>query len=454
MLKVDSHCNQRADSENERRFDRFPVVIGRSASCDYVLDDVSKYISANHATIVRDEHGLAICDTSANGVFLNGSASPIGRGNRVALADGDRLSLGEYSISVSIGLEANESPAVESRIEAGTDPFDDLSSDRDLGWDVPAGEPAHSSLEDDDLWGDTDSTPAAPVVEPAISPTTSNWADWDAEVAKPSVVPPGPPAPASRVAEIRPRAPSVEDEFDWMHEHEAETVAASPVVEPPRRSPSRPGSSRKPVARSTPPASTKTAHALLLAAGVDAASIGRQDAATLERDLGILLGRSLDGIMSLLRSRGDIKRALHSEETRLERVGNNPLKFEAGAAGALRRLLDEDGRGTYLDAEHAIAEAVEELELHQLAILDAMKQAVKETFTDLAPENLEAALAPGKGLATSLIGSRDARLWQAYQENWASLRAKALGRFGERFGDAFDRALAKRSGEPRRQGGQ
>lgn len=76
-------------------------TIGRAPGNDWVLPDPKRFVSSRHAAVYRQADGYHLTDTSANGVYLNGSPRSLGRGGSTRLVDGDQLVLGEYEIVVS-----------------------------------------------------------------------------------------------------------------------------------------------------------------------------------------------------------------------------------------------------------------------------------------------------------------------------------------------------------------
>jgi len=89
--------DQRARSLSEGE-----LRIGREPDNDWVLEDEARLISRHHCTITAHAGLFTLIDTSNNGVFLNESERPLGRGNSVILSAGDRLHLGELTLDVSI----------------------------------------------------------------------------------------------------------------------------------------------------------------------------------------------------------------------------------------------------------------------------------------------------------------------------------------------------------------
>ena len=101
--------------------------IGRAYGSTMQLSDSSRTISSTHAMIRKSTRGYQILDNSTNGLFINGSDKPLGKGNQTALNDGDVLSIGKYRLLVSCFLPATAKamPLAEEQISGslGNDPF-------------------------------------------------------------------------------------------------------------------------------------------------------------------------------------------------------------------------------------------------------------------------------------------------------------------------------------------
>jgi predicted component of type VI protein secretion system len=98
--------------------------IGRGQDNDWVLPDPQRYLSVHHARVRCYQGVYYIEDTSTNGVFLNGSARPLGKSPSPALRDGDRLRMGGYELQVSISASDREAANDSIELEAAA-----LSSD-------------------------------------------------------------------------------------------------------------------------------------------------------------------------------------------------------------------------------------------------------------------------------------------------------------------------------------
>ena len=93
-----------------RRFDRLGGALGRAPGNDLVLDDPTKYISRIHARIEYRDGGYCLVDVGSNPSLVNDR--PVGSGRLMPLADGDRISIGDYHLVASVEAEAPAAPAL------------------------------------------------------------------------------------------------------------------------------------------------------------------------------------------------------------------------------------------------------------------------------------------------------------------------------------------------------
>ena len=101
-LQIISRHRQGLGERSVKEFGRDGGTIGRSLESDWVLPDGQRYVSSRHASIDFRSGSYYIVDTSTNGVYVNDSEQPVGRGNPQRLFTGDRIRLGEYEINVEI----------------------------------------------------------------------------------------------------------------------------------------------------------------------------------------------------------------------------------------------------------------------------------------------------------------------------------------------------------------
>jgi type VI secretion system protein ImpI len=151
-----------------------------------------------------------------------------------------------------------------------------------------------------------------------------------------------------------------------------------------------------------------------------------RDPAQLAEELGNLIRLVADNLRQLLNARLQAKRiARMSNQTSIEALNNNPLKFAPTSDDALRIMFGPP-TASYLDARRALEEAFGDLKEHQVRSYAAMQQAIAMMVADLDPQTIDDATEADRGIS-GVIGSRKARLWDAYVARW---QAKTRGQSG------------------------
>tara|TARA_B100001059_G_scaffold233843_1_gene274855 strand:- start:790 stop:2274 length:1485 start_codon:yes stop_codon:yes gene_type:complete len=97
--------------------------LGREAGCTVPLVDHKRFISGTHCLLSLYGDTYYISDVSTNGTLVNGNK--ILKNQPVSLFDGDRISLGQYEVSVSLEL-ITTSYDIASEIEPERDSTDPL----------------------------------------------------------------------------------------------------------------------------------------------------------------------------------------------------------------------------------------------------------------------------------------------------------------------------------------
>lgn len=94
-------------------FDEHGGFIGSDPECEWVIEGTGYRLARRHALVAFDEELFWLCDESADGIFHNDSPTPIGRGNRVVIAHGDRFQIGNFHVVASLqpSPDARRSPA-------------------------------------------------------------------------------------------------------------------------------------------------------------------------------------------------------------------------------------------------------------------------------------------------------------------------------------------------------
>jgi type VI secretion system FHA domain protein len=175
--------------------------------------------------------------------------------------------------------------------------------------------------------------------------------------------------------------------------------------------------------------------AFLAGAGLQAAHPAQPEA--LMRSLGATFRALVSGIRQALIARSAIKGEFRIEQTMIRARGNNPLKFSADDDDALTALLGL-GRRVETGPEAAVADALRDMRLHELATMAAMQDAVRALLAQLDPARLKAE-SEGGGM-TLLPAQKKARAYDAYEKLHATVTRALADDFDSVFGKSFARA--------------
>ena len=193
-----------------------------------------------------------------------------------------------------------------------------------------------------------------------------------------------------------------------------------------------------PVVRPAPRA--EAADTGLLAAFMDGAGFADMQSADPEammRSLGAAFRATVSGLRGVLIARASIKSEFRIEQTMIRARGNNPLKFSAGDDDALSALLGT-GRRVDMAPAAAVADALRDIRLHELATMAAMQSAVRALMEGLDPKKLRAAADQGSGMSV-LPAQRKARAWDAFE----ALHTKTIQGLSDDFDSVFGKAFAR-----------
>ncbi len=440
-------------------------AVGRGPGVDWVLPDPERLLSKRHFAVAYRGGAWQLADTSTNGTFLNREGDPIGAGDVRSLRDGDRLRLGAYEIEVRLVEDA-----ARARTPAGSSPFADPFAMDPFGparpEHNPFDEPDHPSLriaptsaqlphDFDPLAPEAHETPFrgptqadnSPVMQDAfqIPAQTGQMPlhtggiipggdllpdDWDKDLLE-GISPSGgtsaaPRLPALPVERASPRPP--------------DEPGLAPLFDEPPVAPPSPVAARHPMRQAPPEPDTVADDGALLAAFLEGA--GLQDARPADPPATMLaLGKAfrtlVAGLRAVLIARAQIKSEFRIEQTMIQAHGNNPLKFSAGDDDALAALLGT-GRRTDMAPHEAVAEALRDIRLHELASMAAMQAAVRAVLNGLDPAQLRAQSEQG-GAMTLLPAQKKARAWDVYE----ALHARTVQAIADDFDSVFGKAFAR-----------
>jgi type VI secretion system FHA domain protein len=443
------------------------LSVGRGPGVDWVLADPEQSVSRRHFTVAFRGGDWQVIDNSSNGTFSNRDETAIGKGNHRILRNHDRLRAGPYEIEVHLeaadrpGYGGGDSGAYQPSSFTIPEDFDDPFRESFAPLDVKPGfgsafgehtQPDHSSVLNDAM-----RPPAQigqmPVHTGGIIPEDDLLSDdWDKDLLE-GIVTPAPATPPRPVAP--PSQPPMADPFATPPAPAAANPFHAPSPADPAASPAAvPAPDRPPV--TAPPASPPpAADASLMAAFM--AGVGLRDVtpadppATLQR-LGEAFRALVSGLRTVMIARASIKSEFRIEQTMIRARGNNPLKFSADDDDAISALIGV-GRRTDITPAAAVADALRDIKLHELASIAAMQSAVRTMLDGLHPDRLRAMAEQGGGM-NLLAAQRKARAWDTYEAQHART-VRALSDdfdsvFGKAFARAYEEALQELSARERR----
>lgn len=151
---------------------------------------------------------------------------------------------------------------------------------------------------------------------------------------------------------------------------------------------------------------------------------------------GAALRATVAGIREALIARAAIKGEFRIEQTMVRAQGNNPLKFSADDDDAMAAFLGI-GRRRAMPGAQAVAEALRDMRLHELATVSAMQAAVRALVAEFNPDGIEKGVEGGFAV---LPAQRKARAWDAFEALHARVSQALSDDFESVFGRAFARA--------------
>ena len=417
--------------------------IGRAPECDWVLS--SPYISRHHATVCCINGVFYIESTGENGVAVNTPESILPQLERRAVQSGDRLFIDEYEISVSVsGVEAQDSSSKLDLFDAGggEDPFGigDSAPARASFESIARGSGDGAVSDEIEGIGSDNLDPLKNLTAPQSSGTkprdepswnhSSSLAD---HFTPPPVVSVAAPIPRSALpigedwdqtqftsAATRVE-PVPEETLDVTASEPAEELAllrTAPRVSTPAVSPVVSAPVNSPPAKVAPP---------LL--GDDAA-------------MNAIVHRMVQGLIDVLRARGEFRNQFRLPVTRVRTAENNPLKFAINAEDALDSLMGRRHPG-FMAADEAFEDAFDDILFHQVAMIAGMRAGFDCVMNRFDPQKLQERFDRQLKHTGFLSVASKLRYWDLYADFFEELSGDADGAFQRLFGEEFASAYEK-----------
>lgn len=453
-------------------------TIGRGSNNFWVLDDPERYISSRHSQITCENGQFFLTDLSTNGTFLNGSPEPIGKGNKVALNDGDSFSFGDYEFSVI--QEASEqfasgspfsfvpeTPGIE--VDYLEDPLSKPLDDpfgASIGGHISSSEPLFADIDETDplaaldrvgqgtgpggdVFGQTSYNDGAGPINQSVDwpdavPETLGASaipeDWDVD--DELVLKEAPPIQAQAVTAepvqaIRQTARSHAVDSDIINQLEAQNRL---LIEENKKLQADVDLMAKQIRlkQNKPNAATAIDHLLLEAMGLSGKNLTEARVMEISQTVGELMRETISGLMQVLTSRSTVKNEFRMNVTTIQPVENNPLKFSANIEDALENMFIRESQA-YKKPVESVREGFQSIAEHQVAILAGIRAAFRGVIEKFDPIALEQRFEKFRKAGILQVVNKG-KNWDSYKEYYNELVNDLDNSFQHLFGYDFVQA--------------
>jgi type VI secretion system FHA domain protein len=223
-----------------------------------------------------------------------------------------------------------------------------------------------------------------------------------------------------------PLIPDVESSSSAVPPAVSASMAPPAMSAPPQPAPSEPEPAVAYARTNEAPKASVDGSAIdILRAFLEGAGLSPPDPKTVDvavrmRGYGEIMRELVAGIRELLAVRTLTKSEFRIEQTMIQPVGNNPLKFSVDLEQALSALLLPQRSG-YAEPLPAAREAIADLKSHELSVIAGMQKSIAKLLAGLAPDEIERRVESTGLLASLLPAARKARYWEAYENIYQRL---------------------------------
>ena len=399
---------------DQRSYEGGELVIGRGGSADWVIADPTRVLSKRHCELRSTGRSVQLVDSSANGVYLNGSSQRMIPGQGAPVHIGDRIRIGEYVLridppQVHRGLPERtmDNPFAPPAQQAG--PMRGTSSVRLHNTESPLF----------GLGGGSDPFRAADTPVSALA-----HGAWK-EPEKQEPLQPQRPRGISAAFDKPMLALSEADPDQWRIPEDWNDWDGRPAPSTPAPVPPPVTELVAPVEPALPPGASASAAAGLFEAFLEGAQLGPQDFTDCDkiavmRAAGEVYRATILGLSDILHDRAFVKDQFRIAQTRMGERTANPLRMFEPAETAI--LLLKARMPTLLKSGAAITHACADVKKHQLALLAGLRGAIRATLEALDPSGFAPAR---KGLLARLSGDDGSAAFRALVERHKCFCAEA-----------------------------
>jgi type VI secretion system FHA domain protein len=441
--------------------------IGRSNSNDWILPDPDRYISSHHCAVQFKAGAWILEDTSTNGVFVNGSNTPVSVDGPYALRDGDRLRLGDYELLVSID-DRNDFPAEATGqlpVPVRAPKAKPMTFGDDLGEELDITDLlSDPSFESPPVPQAKRPAPPPPAPAPAQTSREQHISDLEKELGielgastrfqnpPPAKVPLAKQGGFSSLLgstgdtgerAVPPTLQPANKADDWQMQtrpYDRKTMTVLPTGAVVNRA----NESEKPKRSDNGGSADLQAgvDAFCRGAGIDPSSLPSDTQAALLTLAGQTMREVVLGLMDALKSRNDLKNRFRLTSANTLPGENNPIKTASSVDDAVRRLLDAHA-GRYLGPVDAVRSAFAELKTHQNSMASAVQSAVDELMSRIEPGDLQERFDRGLKRSPLLGAANKLKYWDLYVEFYQVVNQRNEQGLPPLFAEELARAYAE-----------
>jgi type VI secretion system protein len=477
-IKVVGRYAKSFKDNGEKAFTVHGGTLGRAVDNDWILPDPHRHISSKHAAIQHKDGHYFLVDTSTNGVFVNKSKVRIGRGNSVVLRDGDTFRISDFVFEVSLREEKQGSRRDRDPASMSLSEKDDMISYSALLEADEESKKEQARIEARQRESDfADEFLTETIAPDSLDEKIEGWDMMEMPDSKIEIPPsPLPREPDQSVELLPPEDIRSHEELDLSLADEdldeltgekpnprltlVEDFPGSESTITEEDTPEINPAPARQAAKTPPPDKAKSvsdsgAHRgdpvliFLQAAGIDIHNIRPQDSAQIMQNAGQLLREFVVGAMDTLVIRSEIKNSLRVSQTAIQPGEYNPLRFSAGVDESLRALLLEKTRRGMSPVD-AVRQSFNDLRVHQLALVGAMKEAVDSLFSRFDPADLEDRFDRGMKRGPIMGKTNKLKYWELFTDLYNAMAEGRTGGVPRIFMDEFSRAYEEKAKQVRK----
>lgn len=396
LLRITSDHKKLLGDDCTREFGENGGTIGRSLESDWVLPDPDRYISGKHATIDYQSGAYYLADISSNGVYVNESEEPLGKGNPRRLFNGDRLRMGDFEFVVTLDEGEDLAMPPDPPVTVVPDHIEQLVPEEPLKTGIQL-------LDEEEITGDEAFASAL-----FGSPTKEVNVKVKAK------------------AKTKANVEAIAEKLDRR------ANPLSPSETPQELTPS------------------DMLDALLDGAGISRSEIHPSvDPVDVMRNAGNVLQEFIAGTTELLKCRATLKSIFRLDQTTVLPRHNNPLKLSESTKDSVKQLLVGQ-EGEYLGPIDSVKEVCRDLKFHHEAVLAAMNKSFGEFADRFDPDELKENFDRTLTKKPLFDALNQLRYWRLYCDLYPIMTQRGSGQFPHMFGEEFVREYERQIAELKR----